>query len=569
MAVPVAARPARREGTGLFSRQARSQYAALAWLQYRTFVNSLRTRRGGIELGARILSFLTFSLLALGPAVGMGFGAWYLASSQGMRGVAMLLWVLCLVWQCFSALAPMLAGQNPELSHLLRYPVSFGSWVLLYLVHGLAAPSTLIGLLWAAAIGIGFSLARPQHILWTALTLLVFSGFNLLLSRMVLSWVERWMAQRRTREIVMGVLLFAVLVAQFFNPVLHQSGSGVPFGVKRTTAARWMSRGWAFQKALPPGLAWQSMTQAASGRTLQAAESCGWLGVYLLAVGGGLGIRLRAESRGENLSEVRPAPGVIPAAQLRRRPLLDFSGPLAAVFEKDLRYLLRSGPMLYSLATPLLMVFLFGGAVRSGQFSAVRIEFALPLAMVWAFLGLTRILSNNLGTEGEGIRFYFLSPTPLRTVILGKNLLHLGIFIIEAVLIVALVLLRFGPPEPAVAAATIAWLLFALPANLAAGNLLSVTMPYRMNLVRMRREPGALGNGLLSMLAQMVVLSAGAAVLAPCAAFDHLWLATPILLLFALAGAGVYLAVLHRMESMIDTRKESLLEAIAKNAPAG
>ncbi len=214
---------------------------------------------------------------------------------------------------------------------------------------------------------------------------------------------------------------------------------------------------------------------------------------------------------------------------------MDFSGPIAAVFEKDLRTLLRSGPMLYNLAAPLVMAVVFGGAMHGGQFSQFRVEYALPVGMVWAFLGLTRLVCNNLGGEGAGLQFYFLSPTPLRTVVLGKNLLHLTLFVLEAAVIAALVVFRFGEPSPSIVAATVAWILFAVPANFTAGNLLSVRMPYRLNLARIRREPGALGNGLISVLVQFSLLAVGGVVVVPCQAFGHPWAAPAHL---CVAGGG-------------------------------
>ena len=52
----------------------------------------------------------------------------------------------------------------------------------------------------------------------------------------------------------------------------------------------------------------------------------------------------------------------------------------------------------------------------------------------------------------------------------------------------SIVVFRFGPPEPTLRSATICWMLFALPANLAAGNILSITLAYRMTLTRLSRE---------------------------------------------------------------------------------
>lgn len=559
-------------GSGPLSNLARRQYAALTWMQSRMFVNSLRTRRGSFELGARLVTFLLFTLLAIGPAVGMGMGAYLLVSDGHLRSLAVPLWILALMWQFFSALAPALAGQNPDLSHLLRYPVSFGSWILLYLMYGVVAPSSLIGLLWTAAIGIGVLIAHPESWAWVALSLAVFAFFNLLLSRMILAWIERWMAQRRSREIVTGIFLLIALCAQVFNPAFHQHRRGMPYGLTRGKIALLGYRIWRFEKGLPPGLAAESIAESISHDSPQKVKNLSGLGVWVVAAAGLLVVRLRSESRGENLSET-PKRATIAKARAHRRPRgwLDFSGPVAAVFEKDLRYLMRSGPMLYGLASPLVMVFLFGSTARfaPGKLGALRMGYALPLGLVWAFLGLTRLISNNLGTEGQGIQFYFLSPTPLRTVVLGKNALHLSLFLLEALVITIIVTVRFGPPSPSIAAISLAWMAFAVPANLAAGNLLSIAMPYRVNLARMSRKQGAVGNGLLSMLTQFGVVAAGALIVVPCALMARPWLAVPVLLLLAVVGAFIYWRVLAGVDRRIAARMETLIREVAKSGAAG
>jgi ABC-2 type transport system permease protein len=554
---------------GLFSPLARGQYAALVRVQTRMFVNSLRTKRGSFELGAHILVFLIFSLIACGPAFGLGFGAWVAVTHGRILGISVLLWVLFLAWQFFAALAPALGGQNPELSHLLRYPVSFGSWIVLYLVYGLAAPSTLIGIIWATAIGIGISIARPDLFLWTACTLALFIFFNLLLARMILAWIERWLAQRRTREIVTAIFLFLALAAQVFNPAYRQNPYSRPLShVQSKTANRVASRFMEAQKVFPPGLVINSINLRAQHRPLQASEDFLWLGVYTFGAGALLALRLRSESRGENLSDA-PRRSTTALRKVRRRPALDFSGPLfsgpiAAVFEKDLRYLMRSGPMLYNLAAPLVMVFLFGGMARGGQFSGVRSRYALPIGMVWAFFGLARLICNNLGMEGDGIQFYFLSPTPMRTVVLSKNALHFVLFLLEIALISAVVVFRFGLPSPSMATDTLAWLIFAVPANFAVGNLLSITMPYRINMTRIRRETGALGNGLTSLITQLGLVAVGALVLVPCALMGHSLLAAPVFLALAAISLFVYWRVLGNVNRMVQSRQESLTLEIMK-----
>ena len=289
---------------GFLSPLARSQYAALAWIQTRIFLNGLRTRRGNVELGARILTFFVFGAIAIGPSIGLGIGAYFGASHGRGLAIAVLLWVLFLAWQFFAALAPALAGQNPELSHLLRYPVSFGTWLVLFLVYGLAAPSTLIGLLWSTAIGIGITVAHPDLFVWTALTLALFVFFNLLLSRTILAWIERWLAQRRTREIVTAIFLFLALGAQALNPAFHQYGamaSSTASGANKPLHLP--SRVWNVQKVFPPGLAADSIFQAMQHHPFNGARRYGLARRLYSGAGGLLVLRLRSESRGENLSE--------------------------------------------------------------------------------------------------------------------------------------------------------------------------------------------------------------------------------------------------------------------------
>ncbi|MGC2617888.1 MAG: hypothetical protein WA414_02545 [Acidobacteriaceae bacterium] len=556
--------------SGAFSPLARQQYSAIVWLQTRIFVNSFRYVRASFELGAHVAMGLLLFIIAVGPAVGFGFAAWYGTLHDRRLGFAVIFWVVFAVWQFFSVLAPALAGQNPDLSHLLRFPLGFGSWILLFLVYGVIAPSTLIGILWTIGIGIGVTIARPDLFFWTAPTLALFVLFNLLLSRTILAWVERWMARRRSREILTGIFLFLALAAQAFNPAFHnysalrnprQDGTHAQ---AHHQPAHIPARVMSIQALFPPGMAADALAlpiQRHPGRALPF----GGLTLYTAVVAGLLLIRLLAESRGENLSEAPRRPSTTKArAPSGRRPLFDYSGPIAAVIEKDLRYILRSGPMLYALAVPVVMVVLFSSAFHNGTMSGIHSEYALPLGLIWGFLGLTRLVSNNLGIEGAGIQFYFLSPTPMRTVVLAKNLMHLMLFLIEAILISSLVLYRFGLPTPSVAVATFVWILFAVAANFATGNLLSILMPYRASMTRMRSEPGAMGNGLLSMLIQAAIVGVGAVVFIPCAAFGHPWLATPLLFMLAAAAFIGYGQVLARVDGLLQSHQESLILDLAK-----
>jgi len=324
----------------------------------------------------------------------------------------------------------------------------------------------------------------------------------------------------------------------------------------------WLKAGNAVQTWLPPGLAAVSIGQAAGRKPGMATLSLGVLGLYVLGTGGLLAVRLRGEYRGENLGE---APSRKKAEQREKGWLLDGSGPVSAVMEKELRTLMRSMPQIYALGVPMFMVFIIGNLFRNGVPGARHpFQLALPVCVAYGLLGFTQLIYNNLGGEGKGIQMFFLSPTPIRTVLLAKNLFHAMLFCFVAFVSGILAMLRLGQPSPAVLAATVAWLVFALPADLAAGNVLSITMPYRVNLGRIGRQSGSQANGLLSMLIQTSLLGAGAAVIGLCTLFDRMWLATPILLVLACGSSYAWIRVLGNADAMANERRDTLIGRLAK-----
>jgi ABC-2 type transport system permease protein len=286
------------------------------------------------------------------------------------------------------------------------------------------------------------------------------------------------------------------------------------------------------------------------------------LGLYILATGAVLGVRLRAEFSGEHLGE---APTSRKTGQNDRRWFIDGSGPLAAVIEKELRTVPRSMPLLFAMGGPLLSVLVIATLFRNGASASERpFLLAFPLCVSYALLGFTQMIYNNLGAEGTGIQILFLSPTPIRTVLLAKNLFHGMLFTLVAVLAGAFAGLRLGLPSGALLAATAGWLLFALPANLAAGNILSLTMPYRVNLGRLARQRGSQASALLSMLIQMAVLAVGAGIFELCSHLGKMWLALPCFLVLAGATILVWLRVLGNADSIANRNRDSLIATLAK-----
>jgi ABC-2 type transport system permease protein len=543
------------------------------------FRNGLRSKLGAFELGARTLAYVLYSILGLGLGAGAGLFAYLLASDGKWQYVPILFWVVFILWQMIPIMMASFQEQF-DLGILLRFPVRFGSYFMLYVVFGLVDSSTILGGLCCLGIWVGITIARPGLFAWAALALAVFAVFNILMTRAIFAWIDRWLAQRKTREILGAVFMVGILSLQLLNPALHRKNRLPVIANREQDMAQarefrrtkaefkakygpWLQTANAAQAWLPPGLAAGALEQAAKQQPEPALGSLGVLGLFVLAAGGLLATRLRAEYRGENLGT---APSRKKVAQRRGGGWwLDGSGPIAAVMEKELRTLARSLPLLYAVGAPLLMAIIFSAAfLRGGGPQGHVFPMAVPIAVAYALLGFSQLIYNNMGAEGAGIQAFFLSPTPIRTVLLAKNLFLSVLFLLVAILAAVLASLRLGVPGNAMLAATGAWLLYALPVNLAAGNVFSLTMPYRVNPGRIARQRGSQANALLSLLVQLGVIGVGAAIFAVCWFLDKMWLAVPIFLALAAGAVYAWLRVLRGADALANQRRDTLMATLMK-----
>jgi ABC-2 type transport system permease protein len=560
---------------GAFSPLARAQYTALARMRWDAFRNSMRTTRGAIEAAASGLNYVLYGIMGLGITVGLGAGSYSMVSKGHLVVLPLLLWAVFLMWQMMPLVMASFQ-QQLDLSDLLRFPLGFPSFFLLHAIFGLIDSTTLLGSLGSFGIWAGATIADPRLSVWVALPLVLFGVFNVLLSRAIFGWLDRWLAKRKTREIVSMLFLLAMLSLQFLNPAVRGRHTPVrPSPEARAHIRRELIVASEVQRWLPPGLVELTIENGARRRPVQALGWLGAMSLWSVAVALILSVRLRAVHRGEYLSDA-PRPAIekrprsrTPAGAMRAASLggairgsNDRWGPIAAIIEKDLRTVMRSMSLIYSLGAPLVMVIIFASIIRGPRSGGFQL--ALPLCIAYALLGFTQLIYNNLGAEGMGIQLLLYSPTPMRTVLLAKNLFHAGLFCVIAVLAGFLAILRAGLPQPVWLAITAAWLVFALPAHLTAGNLFSLNMPHKLNLGRIGRQRGGQASALLGMLTQAGILGVGAAVAGLCLLFGVPWLATPILLVLAVPAFVVWLRVLANSDAIAMRRRDELITALAK-----
>jgi ABC-2 type transport system permease protein len=537
---------------------------AIAWMRWRLFVNSLRTRRGKLELASRAVVGLGFAIFGFGGAAGMGAAAFFFLWGGKPELLALLLWPIFFFWQGFPIMATAFTN-NPDSSELLRFPLNYSSYFLVRLAYGAADPASALGSLWSLGILAGVGFARPRLIPWALLVLLAFAAFNLLFLQLLFAWIERWLARRRTREIMGIMFLLLVLGVQLIGPLLGY----------------WQNRRWPethrfvellipLQKILPPGLAARSIAQVALSQFTAGFYSLVLLSAFGFAVGYCLHRRLLAQYRGESLSQTS-AGSVVPKDRRLRLGwnLPGFASPVAAVFEKETRSLLRSGPVLLTLIMPIffLVIFRLGplnfarhpGTAFLGHTSGM----VFPAAAGLALLTLTNLVYNNFGGDGSGAQFFYACPVKFHDIVLGKNVTHAGILALQTVVMWVVVACLFGRPSIDITIVSLVGL-FAATVNFFVGNLLSIYAPKKSDYATFGRQRASQITVLIGMGVQvLVVVMAGGAFWAA-RHYGSVWIGNLILLMLVVVSLAAYRAILGRIDRFAEQRKEMLIAELCR-----
>jgi ABC-2 type transport system permease protein len=548
-----------------FSPEIRGQFAAIARARWQLFLNSMRTIRGRMEVVARGFTFLAFGMGGFVGSIAIGFVAWYCVYSGRADWLPLLLWPLFLFWQ----LVPVMASaftENVDSSNLLRFPLTFPSYFLIRIAYGSLDPPTLMGCLWLLGMAIGIGCAAPLLFLPAAAVLLLFAIFNILLARMLFTWAERWLAQRRAREILGVLFLFMVIGFQFIGPLIRHYGNRS----HQPALSRVVGQALPIERLTPPGLAGDTIARFLRADYAFALGSFALLCAYTLVVLWLLNRRLRAQYRGENLSEA-VARTAAPAAKEEIRlgwNIPGVPGAISAVVEKEIHYLSRSGPMLFTLVMPLVVLLIFrftpGKSDSSAGMFGHSADLAFPVGAAYAVLILTNLVFNSFGADAVGIQFYFVSPVRFREILMGKNLTHSLVLALELVLVCAGASLMYRPPPWDILLATCTGLSFALMVNLTVGNLLSVYSPKKIDLGALGRQRTSQVTALASLGIQAVVLGLCALALLAARAYHHIWFAAVIFLMLSAIATVFYSLVLNRMDAIALRRREAMITELCR-----
>jgi ABC-2 type transport system permease protein len=540
------------------------QLSAIAYLRWHMFFNSLRTTRGKLEFASRVLISIGFAFGGLGGAIGAGIGAYLCISHGRAEWLALILWLIFAFWQLFPIAATAFTN-NPDSSDLLRFPLTYSSYFLIRVAYGFFDPAAALGSLWLIGISVGIAIAQQTLLPWAVLTLFLFAVFNLVLTLTIFSWIERWLAQRRTREILGILFILLTLSFQLIGPMMEHFGKRSRPGTQKIFETL-----VPVQRAMPPGMAAAAIAAMSKAAVLPAFKFFLLLAGVAVFVGLLLHLRLKAQFHGENLSEVPAQKQIKPGERTQIGwKLSGLSPPVAAILEKEVHYLMRSGPMLLTLVMPIFMLVVFRlgplSTMRHGGGYATRApELAFPVAGAYALLTLTNLIYNSFGADGGGIQFFYASPVHFREIVLAKNIAAAGILIFNTMLAWAAVAYLYRAPALDVTIATVTGLLFAVPLNFAVGNLLSIYAPKKRDFASFGRQNASQTTVFVSLGLQAVIAAVGVGAFLLAHYYKNFFIAAAVFLPFAGISIAVYVFSLGRVDRVALNRRETLMAELCR-----
>ncbi|MGI4829018.1 MAG: hypothetical protein ACRYFU_12620 [Janthinobacterium lividum] len=564
------------------SRMAAEQLRAIAWLRWRILANGFRRKGGAGELIGRILLFPVFAAFALLPTLGAGVLGWYFVRQGEVAHIAWVLWGIFVSSQLLNVnLGQPSTTFDPV--ELIRFPMPLRRFVLIRLCFGVLGPANLIVSLMSVAVVAGITVAQPRLFVPSLIALFLFAITNILFTRMIFAWIDRWLSTRRAREVFTAFIFLFSISIQYVNVRFNP-------GFQHTDRHRARAQGnqplqARFRKLdrdlfwLPPELIAGAVTSASNHHGLPflaETTACAGFAAVFLAV---YTVRMRKEFRGENISDVanavrrspaqRPPPAASPhlaaAAEPASRTLPAATrswipSTLAPLLGKELLVLRRNTGLFYGLVAPAVMVFLFAGRLSTRNGS----PWVLLGAVAYSLLGISPMSYNSFGLEGTGAQFYFFAPVPLREVFFAKNVFGLLLALGEVLLVVAITTFVAGSPRPADCLFALLWAVGTLLFNMTLGNLRSVSAPKKVNPGRSinKAQPAVSGYIAMGIFAGCAALGSGCELLA--IYLQRSWVGILLMTAFAAAACLVYANGLRKIEAYALERRDTLFQELGK-----
>lgn len=538
------------------------QLGALLWLRWLEFKFSFRSREGawGI-LGAMIVAAM-LAPAALGLGAAGFFFVWRIQVIDQYRslfliGIDLLLAVNFFAFQLTNLFDPR-RHEGFDLRRLQIFPIPLGRLHRL----NLAASINDVVFLFFVPMQLGLAAGAIITMGWRATGWLaalgLFNVLNLCWSQALAMAIGRVMQARRRKELLV-LLLPLLALAVYWLPywwlrTLPEAGRG-----------RWeedSARIRAILDYFPSGWTFQALEATALGRSwwLQAALLASalvagyWLSLWQLR-------RSLANREGSGRRSVkREKDGLRPRA-------FSLPGRFGALLEKEFRYLLRSSQGRYAFVWPVILTLLLRIFALQSEANRQFLEMAegsqLMLFIGFFFFFFLPFYVGPFGFDHRGIQTYYLAPVSFKKVLLAKNL---AVFALGGVCSLELVVCYsalFGWPGTAAVLLAVLGMVSGFPILFAGGNLVGCYFPKALKVTSLRGNNPPQAAVFLGML--LVALASAIVILAALlGGFFHWWLGLLFEAVVLAIALGVYALLLGPVARLYESRKESLIEALAR-----
>jgi hypothetical protein len=590
----------------------------LRWMLFR---NSLRSKSGWAELVSAVLLGLLLVPMDLVLSSGVFAAVYYLYGKPLLVPVmSCILAAVTLAWQLIPLLTASL-GSDLDIEKFRPYPLSTRELFAIDLALGSFDPVALLAYPSLVAVVIACGARSTAALPPALISVGLFTGFNIILSRYVHRLIGALLANRKRREIIAVVVLLLLFSPQVIvsltshrraADISDRRGGGEQAidRTRKTIVAAGEYLAW-----LPPGVAARNLSLS-----LDEISIMGWLAMlgaagFTIAAGWAEYARLvrdyygRAPRRGRRRAEARrdqgagqvqweegvilqagndltaggPVVGVEKGASrlpaLRRWLPEGASGisrfsaldrllpwlPLAstAILEKEIKYFFRSPRAFLIFIGPLLGTIILIVPGQVGSLTARAQSYRLAIIVLYTVLLDTQFFSNAFGFDWHGAKLYFMAPISGKSILIGKNMAATTIMCVQVIAIGMLFSVFTGQLGPRAIVDAMFAFAIGVPLNLVVGNYLSVLYPRAVEFSKVfGRSYSHLSQLVLLINLPLMALLVGAGPVLG-AILDSVSVTYAIFTAETVLALVVYAATLGSAGRLLEGRAETFLQSLA------
>jgi hypothetical protein len=454
------------------------------------------------------------------------------------------------------------ASRQFDPGNLLLYPISLRKLFAVDFVSEVVSLQSVFAIPAIIAMGIGAGLASGK-IARGLLVALFAAALGIALSKWVSTSVGSLIRRKRTRGetllALIGVIagLGGALLGQIAPVLFRHAGS--------VSGLRWTPPG-AIAFALTRGLVDEGASAYILGLAIATAYTIVLIAfTYWLA--------RRAILGGGRKRLVRPKIATtVPDEDYAGWDVPLVSPGVGAIFEKELRYVMRNAQLRMMTLMPLVLIAIRlmnrrridPGSIEGSSFAADFFKYGQGLmatgGILYVFLILAGLFCNQFAFEHGGMRTLILSPIDRKNILLGKNLaISTVALIFSAGLLLVNQLVFRDLTLGALLFAALSFLTF-VPLMSVLGNWFSVRFPKRMKFGKRLNVSGVVGLLLIPMIIGLALVPLAAAAVGYLA--QSLLIEYVTLAILAVLFAGFYLLAIKAQGDSLQQMELEILEAV-------